>query len=29
VWLFADWAKEIGAPEYGISAKDTGIYLVT
>lgn len=28
VWLFADWAKEIGTPEFGISAKDTGIDLV-
>lgn len=28
VWLFADWAKEIGTPQYGISAKDTGIDLV-
>lgn len=28
VWLFADWAREIGTPEYGISAKDTGIDLV-
>ncbi len=28
VWLFADWAKEIGTPQHGISAKDTGIDLV-
>lgn len=28
VWLFADWAKEIGTPQFGISAKDTGIDLV-
>lgn len=28
VWLFADWAKQIGTPQYGISAKDTGIDLV-
>lgn len=28
VWLFADWAREIGTPEFGISAKDTGIDLV-
>ncbi|MBX7209385.1 MAG: DEAD/DEAH box helicase family protein, partial [Verrucomicrobiaceae bacterium] len=28
VWLFADWAKEIGTPEFSISAKDTGIDLV-
>ena len=28
VWLFADWAKEVGTPEFGISAKDTGIDLV-
>jgi predicted helicase len=28
VWLFADWAKEIGTPEFGITAKDTGIDLV-
>lgn len=25
VWLFADWAKEIGTLQFGISAKDTGI----
>lgn len=25
VWLFADWAREIGTPQFGISAKDTGI----
>jgi predicted helicase len=28
IWLFADWAKEIGTPQFGISAKDTGIDLV-
>ncbi len=28
MWLFADWAKAIGPPEFGISAKDTGIDLV-
>lgn len=28
VWLYADWAREIGTPEYGIPAKDTGIDLV-
>ena len=28
VWLFGDWAKEIGTPEFGITAKDTGIDLV-
>jgi predicted helicase len=28
VWLYADWAKEIGTPEFGISGKDTGIDLV-
>lgn len=28
VWLFADWAKEIGSPQFGINAKDTGIDLV-
>jgi len=28
VWLFADWAKEIGTPQFGITAKDTGIDLV-
>ena len=28
VWLFADWAKQIGTPEFGINAKDTGIDLV-
>jgi predicted helicase len=28
VWLFADWPKEIGTPEFGITAKDTGIDLV-
>jgi len=28
VWLFGDWAKEIGTPQFGISAKDTGIDLV-
>ncbi|MEI6165188.1 MAG: type ISP restriction/modification enzyme [Planctomycetota bacterium] len=28
VWLFADWAKQIGTPQFGISAKDTGIDLV-
>ena len=28
VWLFADWAKEIAPPEFGMSAKDTGIDLV-
>ncbi len=29
VWLFADWAKEIGTPQFGISGKDTGIDLVS
>jgi len=28
VWLFADWAKQIGTLQFGISAKDTGIDLV-
>ncbi len=28
VWLYSDWAKEIGGPEFGLSAKDTGIDLV-
>jgi predicted helicase len=28
IWLFADWAREIGTPQFGISAKDTGIDLV-
>ena len=28
VWLYADWAKEIGGPLFGLSAKDTGIDLV-
>jgi predicted helicase len=28
VWLYADWAKEIGTPQYKLSAKDTGIDLV-
>ena len=28
VWLYADWAKEIGTPQFGLSAKDTGIDLV-
>ena len=28
VWLYADWAKEIGTPQFGISGKDTGIDLV-
>ncbi len=28
VWLYADWAKEIGTPEFGLSGKDTGIDLV-
>ena len=27
-WLFADRTKEIGTPQHGISAKDTGIDLV-
>jgi len=25
VWPFPDWATAIGAPQFGISAKDTGI----
>lgn len=28
VWLYSDWAKEIGSPEFDLSAKDTGIDLV-
>ena len=28
VWLWADWAKEIGTAEFGFSGKDTGIDLV-
>ena len=28
VWLYSDWAREIGGPEFGLSAKDTGIDLV-
>ena len=28
VWLYSDWAKEIGGPEFGLSGKDTGIDLV-
>lgn len=27
MWLFADWAREIGTPQFDISAKDTGIDL--
>lgn len=29
VWLYADWVKAIGGPEFGFSANDTGIDLVT
>ncbi|TLD68506.1 damage-inducible protein [Phragmitibacter flavus] len=28
VWLYSDWAKQIGGPQFGFSAKDTGIDLV-
>ena len=28
VWLYADWAREIGTPQFGLSGKDTGIDLV-
>lgn len=28
VWLYADWVKAIGGPEFGFSANDTGIDLV-
>ena len=28
VWLYADWAKEVGTPQFGFSGKDTGIDLV-
>jgi predicted helicase len=28
VWLYGDWAREIGTPEFGHSGKDTGIDLV-
>jgi len=28
VWLYSDWAKEIGTPQFGMSGKDTGIDLV-
>ncbi|MEN9974161.1 MAG: hypothetical protein RLZZ282_167, partial [Verrucomicrobiota bacterium] len=28
VWLYADWAKKIGTPQFGMSGKDTGIDLV-
>jgi predicted helicase len=28
VWLFADWAKAIGTPQFSISGQDTGIDLV-
>lgn len=28
VWLYADWAKAIGTPQFGFSAKDVGIDLV-
>ena len=28
VWLYSDWAKEIGTPQFGLSGKDTGIDLV-
>jgi predicted helicase len=28
VWLYSDWVKEIGGPEFGFSGKDTGIDLV-
>ena len=28
VWLFADWAREVSTPQFGISGKDTGIDLV-
>ena len=28
VWLYADWAKEIGSSEFGFNAMDKGIDLV-
>ena len=28
VWLYSDWAREVGGPEFGLSGKDTGIDLV-
>ncbi len=28
VWLYADWAAEVGSPQFGFSSKDTGIDLV-
>ena len=28
VWLFADWARVVGTPQFGVSAKDTGVDLV-
>ncbi len=28
VWLYTDWAAEVGGPEFGLSGKDTGIDLV-
>ena len=28
VWLYADWAREVGTPQFGFNAKDVGIDLV-
>ena len=28
IWLYSDWAKEIGTAQFGFSAKDVGIDLV-
>ena len=28
VWLYGDWAREIGTKQFGLSAKDVGIDLV-
>jgi len=28
VWLFADWVKEIGGPQFGFNAKDTGTDII-
>lgn len=25
VWLYADWAAEVGSPQFGFSSKDSGI----
>ncbi len=28
VWLYADWAREVGSPQFGFTGRDTGIDLV-